>query len=177
MVENYRIARIENNKVVATNFVALDSYNADSFIDYLGWVRFKEIDNPTLLEFQSLSEEKYRLVKGKWWESYKDVVEISFEEARHQKRDEISNAFKQDILWTDEENQFYQKWTSLNADDTSYDEWHGKVIQYWNEAYIQKKANKLALSRATTLTHLRAMQYSPTHVDQQESLQTPYQTS
>ena len=178
MVKKYNVARIQNNKVVETNVLEVEDSLINNYLTEFSYVLLNIIEPPTLLEFQFLDEEKkYRKNKNDEWEEYQDVIDTPFDEAKEQKDAELSSSFRNDIDWTDEENQFYQKWKGLNTSDTSYDEWYGKVVTYWNEAYTEKQANNVSLSKAKTLADLRKIQYSPQHKNTKESLQTPYQTT
>ena len=165
--------QIKNNKVVAE---ANPTPEADGSIpkfyrDQGGWVEGYVESSRTLGKFEFFSEEKYKKTAGKWYR-YHSVLSISQAEAKAQKKEEMREAFREDILWTDEELQFYQK--RKGASDNSYSQWWSAVATYHGEAYTEKQRCKRAMETADSLADLSLISYNPTHVKSKEELQSPY---
>ena len=176
MVENFKVGIVANNRIVETNWIVADEKTLPQLLQEFNYVQIIEINKPALLDFQTLSEEKFRNNNGEW-QSYYNAVDIPLKDAKEQKDDELSSLFRLDIGWTDEENQFYQKWKASNPNDTSYDAWYVKVTTYWNEAYTEKLKNNTSLKAAKTLEDLRNITYAPTHTNTKESLKTPQKSN
>ena len=131
------------------------------------------IEAPEAIEFQRLGEFRYRQNSKKKWEIYREIVTLDLAEAKRLKKQKLSELFKQDVEWTDEELQFYQKRKGIN--DNSYGQWWQAVSTYHSEAYTEKQRAQSAVGAAGTLQDLRLVSYNSTHANTKESLQTPYQ--
>ena len=123
------------------------------------------------IEFQRLGDFRYRQNRNKW-EIYREIVSLEFAEAKRLKIKKLSEHFRLDVSWTDEELQFYQKRKGIN--DNSYEQWWGAVATYHSEAYTEKQRAESTVDAAESLADLRLVSYNPTHVKTQEELQTPY---
>ena len=131
------------------------------------------IEAAEAMEFQKLGEFRYRQNNKKGWEIYREIISLELAEAKDLKKEKIGEFFRQDVEWTDEELQFYQKRKGIN--DNSYDQWWEAVSTYHSEAYAEKQRAQRAVETAETLAALRLVSYSPAHARSREELQTPYQ--
>lgn len=140
-----------------------------------GFKKGKILPIPRLKKYQTLSERKYRS-RGQYIEEYQEAVDMTIDEARTLATEELSAQFYSDILWTDEENQFYSKWKFQHSgedEENVYDAWYGKVVRYWNESLTEKRLKKTKIGEANSLTELRRIRYNPSHTDTKESLLSP----
>ena len=100
--------QIKNNTVIAeANPTPQDGAIPQFYQDQAGWIR-GYVEEQSIQEFEYFSGPRYKQKNGKWYR-YHTVLELSLADAKAQKRKQIKEAFRQDILWTDEELQFYQK--------------------------------------------------------------------
>ena len=165
------VARIVNTKL-ETNNIVLDGNVLPNFLISQGWKRV----NRTTVTLDQYETKITEFTENEDTIEIREVKsDILFEEAKQQKNEELSQAFREDIIWTEEEKEFYEKYKSLNPEDTSYDSWYQRVLAYWNEAYTEKSANNESLESASTVSDLRAIQYSPTHTESFDILKTPIQ--
>ncbi len=97
----------------------------------------------------------------------------SIEAAKEALQDAIESDFLDDILWTDEELQFWQKRKAVG--DDSYDAWFMQVAKYHDESYKAKQKAQASIAKASTIEEIQAVSYKPSHTYTRQALATPKQ--
>ena len=144
--------KIKNNTVIAESNPTPQGGAIPQFYQSQGgWVK-GYVETQAIREFEYFTEQpQYKKKAGKWYRYYA-ALELGLVEAKAQKQKEIKENFRDDILWTDEELQFYQKRKGIN--DDSYSQWWSAVSTYHNESYTEKQRAQKAVEAAESLASL-----------------------
>ena len=175
MITKYYIQFDENKKAISHSSLVTENEEA---VSNSGFTFATLQDDPAYNELtQDLSDYKYKQLNNAWV-IYKEAVnkvipELSLSDLKAQKIRNISESFKMDIAFTDDEYFFYQKYKELNKSSTIYDKWYEYVLAFWQEAYTENINKKRLIEASNDRAIVSAITYSPTHAKTSAILKTP----